>query len=118
MPRRAPSPCTYPGCPELVDHGRCPAHRADTDRQYHSTPEAKSRKRIYNSKRWRGVRRAVLRANPWCSTPDCGALAVHVDHLIPLGQWQGDPFDRSNLVGLCKPCHSRKTAGETLGRRV
>jgi 5-methylcytosine-specific restriction protein A len=68
-----------------------------------------------NSTAWRKLRAQVLTEQPLC--PDCEAIghtraAREVDHA------DGNAFnnDRSNLVGRCKPCHSRKTARE-MGRK-
>jgi 5-methylcytosine-specific restriction endonuclease McrA len=43
-----------------------------------------------------------------------------VDHKIPrelfaLGLADGDPDSDENLQGMCKPCHSAKTAAEDGG---
>lgn len=53
------------------------------------------------------MRSQVLAEQPICL---CGAPATEVDHIVPLRR--GGTDLRSNLVGLCKPCHSRKTIGE------
>ncbi|WP_328804780.1 HNH endonuclease signature motif containing protein [Noviherbaspirillum galbum] len=57
---------------------------------------------------WRKLRASVLAAQPLCA--DCQRLgltvpASEVDHV------DNDPTnnERSNLMGLCKPCHSSKT---------
>jgi 5-methylcytosine-specific restriction endonuclease McrA len=64
----------------------------------------------------------VLKRKPWCSLCD-RALAEIVDHIVPAwvviaqaqasGRW---PFDKwagyyllSNLQGLCRSCHGKKT---------
>lgn len=39
-------------------------------------------------------------------------IALNVDHIIPLTQWTGNPYDLINLQPLCKPCHSIKTRKE------
>ena len=58
---------------------------------------------------WRKIRARVLAERPMCAT-HCGRAATEVDHVIPLKR--GGTNDRSNLVPLCKRCHSRKTALE------
>jgi 5-methylcytosine-specific restriction enzyme A len=123
--RRAPSPCTNPTCPNLTpDGGRCALCRAEAvaeyNRTYHTTPQARARKAIYNSRRWRGLRRTVLRARPWCEASDCPNLATDVDHIVPLRVIlanQGDPFDPTNVQPLCKRHHAEKTAREVFGRK-
>lgn len=42
---------------------------------------------------------------------DCGkALPLEVHHIVPIRAHnaEGDPFDRHNLVALCKECHTRR----------
>lgn len=70
--------------------------------------------------RWRQARAIFLRRNPLCSA--CAkdgkiTAANEVDHIIP---HRGDMklfWDKSNLAALCKPCHSKKTAGEVNARK-
>lgn len=38
--------------------------------------------------------------------------AQHVDHIIPVEQAPDKRWDSENLQGLCRQCHSRKTASE------
>ena len=46
-----------------------------------------------NARRWRVFRRAVLDRDNWrCRT--CGRPGrLEVDHIVPLAQWGGAPFD-------------------------
>jgi hypothetical protein len=48
--------------------------------------------------------------------PDCHQLATDIDHVVPIGTWQGSPFDTSNVQGLCRRHYSAKTAREVFGR--
>lgn len=76
--------------------------------------DAKARKRIYNSARWKHARAAKLRADPLCQACAAEGLTVqaaHVDHWTPLAKG-GDAYSHGNLVSLCVSCHSRKTASE------
>jgi len=100
-------------CAELVPKGtgRCRKHRAANDRRYVRIGDD-----VYRSKRWQGVRRTVLRDNPWCAWPDgCKELAVDVDHAIPVGETD-DPYDVANLRGLCKHHHGVVTMREMRDR--
>ena len=94
-------PCTEPRCPQVAtQRGRCPDHaRRDTHRN----------RQIYNSKRWRILRRHVLHHNPICQHCD-RELATHVDHIRPTEQG-GDPWSIANLQALCR-CHGRRTKAE------
>lgn len=114
-PTAPPTSCPAPGCPELTFGGRCPKHRAEAERPYRQTPEAKARKKIYNSRRGAGVRRTVLSATPWCAVEGCQELATEVDHVLSLADG-GDPWSAANLQALCHRHHAEKTARETFGR--
>ena len=75
-------------------------------------PEYPTVHKWYCSRRWSLLRIEVLRAQPFCVV--CRAqgrrvLSQDVDHIVKHG---GDPtvfWDRENLQGLCRPCHTRKT---------
>jgi len=63
---------------------------------------------------WQHTAAAYLLANPWCGhclARDLHEPATEVDHVEPF-QSKDDPrrLDWENLQGLCKRCHSRKTA--------
>jgi 5-methylcytosine-specific restriction protein A len=122
--------CVAPGCDELSlpDLSYCQDHEAKrVARLAARRASAGSRgsvpaKKLYDSKEWRRARLAQLKRHPLCE--DClelGAVveATEVDHRV---RHEGDRKkfkDRSNLQSLCKPCHSRKTAGEVFhGRGV
>lgn len=107
MPNRPKTPCRQPGCPALVDKpGYCPKHkRAEYKRCDAGRPSAA--KRGY-SRNWRCLRLMVLRRQPICATEGCDRPAEHVDHIVPL--WRGGTNELSNLRGLCRFCHARKTA--------
>jgi len=105
-------PCNYPGCPQLVSSGRCPEHTKAADK---AIPRRGSE--VYGTTRWKKMRTRVLKEQAWCAS--CGVnLSLHVDHIQPLGTPGVDPFDRSNLQGLCARCHSRKTAREVWHQKL
>lgn len=59
---------------------------------------------VRDSYKWEIVREEVLeRDRKRCQ--ECGAdTELHVHHITPLSEG-GEPFDKSNLVTLCKTCH-------------
>src|SRR6185295_5373274 len=75
--------CLAPGCPELVEKGRCPKHQAATPQR---SPEGQQRHKIYDAI-WRRSRAAYLMQNPLCVDPysDHGPImpATVVDHIQP-----------------------------------
>ena len=63
------------------------------------------KRRIYNSPRWKRVRRVVLKRDGWRCV-ECGhggRLEVH--HVHPLARSTADPFDPADLRTLCRACH-------------
>ncbi|HMR01747.1 MAG TPA: HNH endonuclease [Candidatus Competibacter phosphatis] len=121
MPTKAKRGCSYPGCPALVSSGsRCPAHQRHADQQRNQQIDANrgtSTQRGYDA-RWRRIRLMYLRAHPLCV--ECAAhgrttQATEVDHITPLAN--GGTHAEENLQALCKSCHSRKTAAQSLGWR-
>jgi len=61
---------------------------------------------------WRKLRAMVLNEQPICQHCRREA-ATEVDHIVPLSR--GGENTMENLQGLCKSCHSRKTAREDGG---
>jgi 5-methylcytosine-specific restriction endonuclease McrA len=68
--------------------------------------------------RWQKARSAYLSKSPLCVICKKSGIftaAVDLDHIIP---HRGDMalfWDQSNWQGLCKSCHSEKTAREDVG---
>ncbi len=94
----------------------CPVCVAEHPR-YTPCPRARKRRsaveqrpewrKLYGTGWWRRVRLQVLERQPFCK---CGEPATEVDHIIP-HRGDEDKFrDVKNLQGMCKPCHSAKTA--------
>lgn len=116
--------CVAAGCDELAIEGlaHCPDHEArrldalaQRRAKAQTSSEARAGRALYKLTAWGRASKAYLRRNPLCA--DCLDLGVveaatEVDHIVP---HRGDRkvfFDRSNWQGLCKSCHSRKTARE------
>lgn len=65
---------------------------------------------------WRRLRDQVLTEEPfcrWCTergTITKDSRSVVCDHIKPLAE--GGTDERSNLAGMCEPCHDEKTAQE------
>jgi 5-methylcytosine-specific restriction protein A len=106
--------CTYPGCGEPLPPGR--KGRCDK----HPYPDAHDHEsqRLYNTQRWKRIRKAQLTKEPWCA--DClkesrYTPATIADHIKP---HRGDPvkFFTGKLQSLCKYDHDKKTAKEVFGK--
>ena len=59
-------------------------------------------------KRWRDLRQVFLTNNPTCQ--DCHGEATEAHHVSKVRDDPGRVYDWSNLIPLCKPCHTRRTA--------
>jgi 5-methylcytosine-specific restriction enzyme A len=93
--------CSEPGCPTLVQKGKC---------DQHARPSAAAQGYGH---RWRAARTTYLADNPYCiKCMDAGRLigATVVDHVVP---HKGDDalfWDQTNWMPLCKAHHDQKTA--------
>ena len=100
--------CAQPGCPTLVQAGRCTTHRRDQERY---RPNVDIRK-LYRTPRWSELRKRKQDEAPFCV--DCekeGKTRVwtELDHEVP---HRGDLslfWDYSNLSGRCREHHQSKT---------
>ena len=97
-------PCGEGGCGQLV--------RSENYCERHRKARPKNRKRpdpYYMTARWKRLRKMVFNRTPWCCMCKL-TMATEVDHVIPRSEGGQDTFE--NLQGLCKSCHSKKTARE------
>lgn len=114
MPHAPRRPCVQSGCAHLQP---CPVHKRHQqagqtyrDRKAHEPWSA-----LYDTARWKRLRRAVLADEPLCR--QCAqdgqtTLATVIDHIQP---HRGDDtlaYDRANLQPLCARHHGTKTAQE------
>ena len=108
MARTLPTPCTQPGCPNLVKGGgRCPQH-ATRHARYGELVDT------LDTLRWRRLRRLVLAREPccrMCAREGHDKLANEVDHVIPRSEGGAD-WDLANLQPLCHHHHTEKTMAE------
>ncbi len=85
--------------------------REASRRVYESQAERKADQAFYNSKRWRRLRDLVRAEQPLCA--DCQAQGrvsptEHVHHIEARKLRPDLAFERSNVVGLCEACHTRR----------
>lgn len=74
------------------------------------------RAKFYKSNVWKMIREIVLRANPYCVMclkDGHTTYATCVDHIVDIVDAPHRVQDRSNLQGLCTPCHASKTFGKS-----
>jgi 5-methylcytosine-specific restriction enzyme A len=115
MPYSPAKPCTRPGCGALTHERFCQQHQREEYRRQDERRGSASA-RGYDA-RWRRLRAMVLAREPLCRL--CRATgrvveAVEVDHIVRKRAGGRDELD--NLQPLCRPCHSAKTARESLPR--
>ena len=110
VPTKPKRPCSYPGCPRLTDGRFCEKHAKLESRRYEKYDRDPATRKRYG-RAWKRVRERYIAAHPLCEKcRERGKLtpAQEVHHLLPLSR--GGTHDESNLMALCKPCHSEITA--------
>jgi len=81
--------------------------RRERARTYNKTAYQK----VYQSKAWRRLRSAKLRANPLCErclSRGKVSLTTEIHHIKPFdieGDWVELAYDFDNLISLCTACH-------------
>jgi 5-methylcytosine-specific restriction enzyme A len=99
MPRRPPTACGHPACPNPRP---CPLHPASwgTGARGRTMPPG-----------WGKTRATVLRRDPTCRL--ClAAPSTEVHHAAPPSE---DPAD---LLGVCAPCHRAETQRQAVAARL
>lgn len=108
MPRRPKRPCSYPGCPRLTDGRCCEEHEKLMNQTYEKYGRDKEAVRRRYGRAWKRIRDSYVKTHPFCELCYEKGLIVSVEevhHKVPLAE--GGTHDRSNLISLCKSCHSR-----------
>ena len=117
MPRKPKKPCAFPGCPKLTEGKYCEEHRKVAAKRYETEERDPATRTRYGSA-WRKVRKAYAEQHPLCEECLKAGRYVpveHVHHKTPLAE--GGTNDFSNLMSLCKSCHSKIHAerGDSFG---
>ena len=113
MPNRALSPCTYPGCAELLSKpGRCDKHKRESGWTRYKADMTTTQRGYGHA--WRKLRDQIMRRDSGlcqpCLKQNRTTLAHAVDHVVP--KEQGGTDDENNLQSICRDCHTHKTAFE------
>ncbi|MFA5385939.1 MAG: HNH endonuclease [Eubacteriales bacterium] len=112
MPQRLKRPCTYPGCPELTDGGRCEKHKKQEARRYDE--QRGTRQERGYTEDWLKVRRLYLVRHSLCERCEDKGLVVAaemVHHKQAIRQG-GAALDGDNLMSVCRKCHDELHSGD------
>ena len=96
----------YPGCPNLTDGRYCPEHQQKVNSNYEKYGRDKATKKRYG-RAWKRIRDKYAAEHPFCELCFERGIIVpteEIHHKKPLSE--GGTHDRSNLIALCKSCHS------------
>lgn len=107
MPKKPKRPCSYPGCPELVEGRFCKKHETQEQRRYERYERNPKTKRRYG-RTWKRIHDRYIHLHPLCE--EClkekkATPAEQVHHILPLSE--GGSNREDNLMALCKSCHSK-----------
>ena len=67
MPRKPKRPCSYPGCPKLVDGQYCEEHKRLVDKQYNEYGRDNFTNNFYKTPEWLHARKQQLNQHPFCA---------------------------------------------------
>ncbi|MHB1154526.1 MAG: HNH endonuclease [Eubacteriales bacterium] len=110
MPYKPKRPCAYPGCGLLAEHEQyCAEHKKVIDKHYNKYERDPATNKRYG-RSWKRIRDRYIKAHPLCE--ECQkdnriVAAEEVHHILPLSK--GGSNETTNLMSLCKSCHSRIT---------
>jgi len=112
MPRLPLKLCGHAGCRTPAAGGRCPKHPAPKPRSggwVKPDDKAGSASKRGYGRAWQAKRKYVMARDPICKV--CGREpSSHVDHIVP--KYMGGTDDYSNLRGIGRVCHGRKSSTE------
>lgn len=107
MPHAFKKPCAYPGCPKLTDEKYCEDHKKNVMQQYDKFNREHNKNKKYGNN-WRRIRALYIKQHPLCErclqegriTP-----VEEVHHILPVKQGGSNSF--TNLMSVCKSCHTK-----------
>lgn len=99
--------------PGKIPRAKRPVIRSLAPKTADQSEERKEGNRFTSNRRWRKLRALYLADEPLCH--DCERIgrvtpAVEVHHIISRRKRPDLAFDPTNLMGLCKPHHTARTA--------
>ncbi|MGL5258404.1 MAG: HNH endonuclease [Proteocatella sp.] len=111
MPYKPKRPCAYPGCGRLAEREQyCAEHKQVVTKRYNQYQRDPASNKRYG-RSWKRIRDHYIKAHPLCDECEKNGrikAAEEVHHILPLSKGGGN--ETSNLMALCKSCHSKITA--------
>ena len=111
MPHKPMKPCAACGCPNLTEGRYCKDHQRKENKRYEKYDRDPVIRRRYG-RAWKRIRDSYVKTHPFCEICFKNGVIVPVEevhHKVPLAD--GGTHERSNLISLCKSCHSKIHAG-------
>lgn len=109
MPNAPSRPCSKIGCPALITQGnRCEQHRRQYRRQQ-DEHRGSARERGYDTA-WEQFRRYYFSDAAHRICHDCQDIATELHHIRKVTEHPELRLSETNIMPLCKPCHSARTA--------
>ncbi|MCA0314237.1 MAG: HNH endonuclease [Candidatus Melainabacteria bacterium] len=109
MPKQAKRLCRWVFCKNASYGPYCPDH-IEAARKREQSQRTTPPNPFYKTIAWQNLREFILARDPICKA--CRKVASkEADHIIALSDG-GEALDPDNCQGLCKSCHSKKTAKE------
>jgi len=88
----------------------CELCKSENAKSYNNTARSKESSAIYNSTRWRKIRKHILgRDSGICAMCGMAKQKMIVDHIKEIKDG-GEPYSYDNLQVLCISCHNSKTS--------
>jgi 5-methylcytosine-specific restriction protein A len=121
VPTKPKRPCSMNGCGRLCENGEqyCSEHKQVANKHYNKHQRDPTSNKRYG-RSWKRIRDRYIKTHPLCEECQKNGLlttAEEVHHILPLSKGGGN--DASNLMSLCKSCHSRITVemGDRWGKQ-
>jgi 5-methylcytosine-specific restriction protein A len=115
MPNKPLKPCSYSGCSELTQGGRCEKHKQKETKAYDTERDQTAGRKFLHSVTWRNERESYLKDNPLCERclkkeKTVPAVLVHHKDRNQLNR------TKENKESLCNACHEDEHKGDRWGR--
>lgn len=108
--------CRHAGCPVIVrEGGYCLQHQKQQDVRYRQTWLRKEASEFYNSTAWKALRLKKLSIDPFCERcciRGISRFAIDVHHILKRTDYPARALDITNLMSLCKECHTEIEKGK------